>query len=228
MKHPIRWLLGGLAVVLAAVVGFGAWYVFGDSAPAKPKLSTDAPADPSNATTPDGAWKVARGDQVYVGYRMTEQFAGDIVHKEAVGRTPAVDGTATIAGNKVTAADVTADMRELKSNRGARDNYIHTHGIESDAFPTAEFKLTSPITLPADVKKGAELLKVPAACELTLHGVTKKVTVPLDARWDGDTIEVVGTAPIVLADYKIEPPKTAVVKTDDHGSLELSLNFQRA
>jgi polyisoprenoid-binding protein YceI len=227
MKHPIRWLLGGIAVVLVAVIGFGAWYVFGDSAPAKPKLSTDAPADPSSATTPDGAWKVVRGDKVYVGYRMTEQFAGDIVHKEAVGRTPAVDGTATIADNKVTTADVTADVRELKSNRGARDNYIHTHGIESDTFPTAEFKLTSPITLPANLTKGQQV-KLSATGLLTLHGVPKSVTIPLDARWDGDTLEAVGTAPIVLADYKIDPPETAVVKTDDHGSLELSLTFTRA
>ena len=32
--------------------------------------------------------------------------------------------------------------------------------------------------LPADVKKGAEVLKVPATGELTLHGVTKTVDIP--------------------------------------------------
>ena len=63
---------------------------------------------------------------------------------------------------------------------------------------------------------------------LTLHGVTKPVTVPVEARWDGDTIEVAGNAPVVLADYKIEPPDTGVVKVDDHGSFELALTFRRA
>ena len=227
MKHPIRWLLGGIAVVLVAVIAVGAWYVFGGSAPAKPSLSLHSSSDPGTSTSPDGVWKVVRGDKVYLGYRMTEQFAGDIVHKTAVGRTTAVDGTASIAGNKVVTADVTADMRELKSDRGPRDNYIHTHAIDSDTYPTAEFKLTQPITLPAGVTKGQQV-KVAATGALTLHGVTRTITIPLDARWDGDTIEAVGTAPIVLADYKIEPPKTAVVQADDHGSLELSLTFGRA
>ena len=49
---------------------------------------------------------------------------------------------------------------------------------------------------------------------------------PLEARWDGPKIEVTGNAPIVLADYKIDPPDTGVVKVDDHGSLDLSLVFQ--
>src|SRR5262249_41132125 len=159
-----------------AVIGFGAWYVFGDSAPAKPHLSLTSPTDVGTSTSPDGGWKVVRGETVYVGYRMTEQFAGDIVHKTAGGRTPPVDGTAAIAGNKVIAADITADMRELKSDRGARDNYIHTHAIESDTFPSAEFKLTTPIVLPAGIQKGQQV-KVPATGALTLHGVTKTITI---------------------------------------------------
>jgi polyisoprenoid-binding protein YceI len=227
VRHPIRWLLGGFAVVLIAVIGFGAWYVFGSSAPAKPKLDTSAPVQSGGPVTPDGAWTVVRGDNVYLGYRMTEVFAGDIVHKTAVGRTPTVDGTATITGTSVTAADVKGDLRDLSSDRASRDNYIHSHGIESDTFPFTEFKLTSPIALPAPLTKGTSV-KVNAIGQLTLHNVTKTITVPLDARWNGDTIDVVGTAPIVLADYNITPPDTGVVKVDDHGSLELSLTFRKS
>lgn len=226
MRHPIRWLLGGFAVVLIAAVAFGAWYVFGDSAPAKPKLTDAAAVDAGGPATPDGTWKVVRGEKVYVGYRMTEVFAGDIVHKTAVGRTPVVDGSTKIAGNRVTAATVTADLRKLESNRAPRDNYIHTHGIESDTFPTAKFELTKPIVLPEPLKKGVKLERLEATGALTLHGVTRTITVPLDARWDGPKIEVVGNAPVVLADYKIDPPDTGVVKVDNHGSLDLSLVFE--
>jgi polyisoprenoid-binding protein YceI len=227
VKHPVRWIIGGIAVVLAAVVAAGAWYVFGDSAPAKPGLSATAPPDTSGATTADGAWKVVTADNVYVGYRMTEVFAGDIVHKTAVGRTPAVSGTMTIAGNKVTAATVTGQLQQLASDRGTRDNYIHTHAIESDKFPTATFTLTAPIVLSSPPVKG-KAMTVDARGKLQLHGVTKPVTVPLQARWDGATIEVVGSLPIVLADYAIEPPDTGVVKVDNRGSMELSLTFQPA
>jgi polyisoprenoid-binding protein YceI len=226
VKHPIRWLLGGFAVVLVAAVALGAWYVFGDSAPPKPRLSATAPVDSGGPATPDGTWKIVRGENVYVGYRMTEVFAGDLVHKEAVGRTPVVDGSTSIKGNMVTAAIVTADLRELRSNRSPRDNYIHAHAIESDTFPMATFELTKPLVLPTPLRKGVKLERLTATGALTLHGVTRTITVPLDARWDGSKIEVAGNAPVVLADYKIVSPDTGVVKVDDHGSLDLSLVFQ--
>ena len=219
-------LLFLVAVLVVAAVGFGAWYVFGDDAPAKPELAACGESS-SASTTPDGSWKVAPGPDVFVGYRMTEQFAGDVVHKTAVGRTPSVEGTMTIAGGKVTATDVTAQMQDLSSNRAARDNYIHDHGIESDKFPTSRFVLSSPISLPANLQPCTKL-NLSATGKLTLHGVTKTITVPLEAQWDGVKVTAVGNAPIKLADYKIEPPKTSVVSTDDHGSLDVSLAFTRS
>jgi polyisoprenoid-binding protein YceI len=226
MRHPIRWLLGGVLVVVLAVVGYGIWYVFGDSAPPKPTLSESPAIEKGGPATPDGTWKVARGDEVFVGYRIKEVFAGDTIRKDAAGRSPIVDGTMTIEGNKVTAASVTADLRELKSNRANRDNYIHRNAIETDTFPQAKFTLTSPIALPARPKKGVKV-HTTAAGTLLLHGVTRPVTVTLDARWDGTTIEAVGSAPIVLADYKIDAPDTGVVKVDDQGSFELALTFRK-
>ena len=225
----LRWLIGGVAIVVVAAVGFAAWYAFGGSAPAKPKLSASAPpVGTGGPATAVGTWKVVRGDKVYVGYRMTEVFRGDVIHKTAVGRTPAVSGTLTIAGDKLTVTDVTAEMQKLESDRAARDNYIHGHGIESDKFPRSEFKLTKPITLPSPLRKGT-LEKLTATGSLTLHGVTRTIQVPLEARWNGPTIQVdAADIPIVLADYQITPPDTGVVRVDDHGSLELSLEFAPA
>lgn len=225
----LRWLIGGIVVAVLAVLGFGAWYVFGGSAPAKPKLSADAPAAGTGGpSTPVGSWKVVRGDNVYVGYRITEVFAGDVVHKTAVGRTPAVDGSMTITGTAVAVTDVTADMQQLASDRATRDNYIHTHAIESDTFPHAEFTLTKPIPLPTPLTKGT-LEKLTATGTLTLHGVTRTIQVPLEARWNGPTIDVdASDIPIVLADYGITPPDTGVTKVDNHGSLEFALSFAPA
>ncbi len=226
MRHPIRWLVGGFVVVLLAAVGFGAWYVFGDSAPGRPKLSSSATVDAGPSATPAGTWTVARGKDVYVGYRIKELFAGDTIEKDAVGRTGQVDGSMTIVGDRVTVTTVSADLRSLESNRAPRDNYIHTHAIESDRFPTATFALTSPITLPVSLRAGTTH-HAAAAGRLTLHGVTQPITIPLDARWNGSTIDVVGSVPIVLADYKVQAPKTGVVAVQDHGSLELKLTFRR-
>jgi polyisoprenoid-binding protein YceI len=224
VRHPFRWIIGAIAVVVLAVLGFGAWYVFGSSVPAKPKLTATATTGVGGPPTPTGSWRIALGDDVYLGYRIKELFADSVVKRDAVGRTPDMAGILRIAGPAVTAATVTAQMQHLASNRGTRDNYIHTHAIESDKYPTAVFRLTKAIDLPQPLVKGAKV-EVDATGKLTLHGVTNTVTVPLEARWTGPTIEVVGSAPIKLADYKINAPDTGVVSVDDHGSLELSLTF---
>ncbi len=226
MLHPIRWLLLGVTVIVLAVLGFGAWYVLGGSTPTKPALGA-CNARPATAAGINGSWKVAPGQNVYLGYRMTEKFAGDVIHKAAVGRTPAVAGTMTIGGGRVIAVQVVGQMRQLTSDRSIRDDYIHTHAIESDTYHTSAFVLTSPISLPSPLHE-CDALSASARGRLTLHGVTRTIIVPIQAHWDGRTIEVVGTAPIVLADYKIVPPDTSVVKVDDHGSLELSLTFRKS
>lgn len=69
------------------------------------------------------------------------------------------------------------------------------------------------------------MLHVRAAGTLLLHGVTRPIEIELDARWNGPTIDVVGTVPIVLADYRIESPDTVIASVADHGSVELDLTF---
>ncbi len=226
MRRPrLRWLLLAAALVVVLAVGGVAWYVFGDQSPGKPHLSSTATTDLApGAATLNGSWTLVRAKNVFVGYRIQEQFAGDTIHKDAVGRTPTVQGTMTIASGQVGTVSVTGDLRDLTSGRAARDDYIHTHAIESDRFPNARFELVAPLALPPGARPGTKL-HINAAGRLTLHGVTRDVSVALDARWNGSTIDVVGTAPILLADYGIQPPQTSVTSVGDHGSFELQLRF---
>ena len=41
--------------------------------------------------------------------------------------------------------------------------------------------------------------------------------------WNGRTIDVIGTAPIVLGDYGIEAPNTPLVSVAGQGSVEIQL-----
>jgi polyisoprenoid-binding protein YceI len=219
----------GAAVVVVVALGAGVWwFVLRDTS--DPKADIDAidakGADAGKSVdSPDGTWKVQPGNTVFVGYRVQEQFVADVVEKTATGRTPAVEGTITVAGPKITATTFTADLTQLKSDQDRRDSALRERGIESGRFPKATFVLSSPITLPSSPAKGATV-KVTAAGDLTLHGVTKPVQVALQARWDGSTISVAGNTPIRFADYgmdRIEIP--GFVKTDDHGTMELQLLF---
>jgi polyisoprenoid-binding protein YceI len=225
VRHPLRWLLVAIIVIVLGIGVAVGWYVFGDSAPAKPTL-TERTVAKDASSDPSGQWRLTKSNDVYVGYRIKELFGGSTIKRDAVGRTGDATGTMTIAGNEVRTASVVATLTGLESDRAARDSYVHDHALETDKFPTARFVLTQPLRL-TTVAPGAEVHEQ-AAGNLTMHGVTKAVTLTLDAKWDGKTIEVAGTAPITLADFSIERPDTPVVSVDDHGSLEVHLLFARA
>jgi polyisoprenoid-binding protein YceI len=99
--------------------------------------------------------------------------------------------------------------------------------LETSKFPEATFKLTSPVDLGGTPVTGKEY-KVPASGDLTLHGVTKPVEMELTARWNGDSIDVLGRLPVQFADYDIAKPSVPILSTDDHGILEVKLTFERA
>jgi polyisoprenoid-binding protein YceI len=225
--RKLRWVIGAVVVIVAAGVAAGAFYIFGGSSPPPPKLPTaSSVASSQTAGSPAGTWRVVAAPSTYVGYRVQELFAGETIHKDAVGRTGGVTGTMTCSDQQVQAVQITANLAGLRSDRGPRDTYLHTHALETDTIPNATFTLSAPNPLPTTPKVGTEL-QVPVTGKLTVHNVTRDITVTLTARWDGPTVDVVGTVPIKFADYGIEKPKTAVVETEDHGSLELSLHFAR-
>jgi hypothetical protein len=59
--------------------------------------------------------------------------------------------------------------------------------------------------------------------------VTRKVNVPVEARWVGEQIEVVASFDIALADYEIDPPTGfLVLSVADQGTIELHLLFVKA
>ena len=235
MSKTAKIVLGvGLAVAL--IIGFGVyWVALRDTAEKSASLDAigggNAPttaAGSSAKTSPDGTWKVSPIAGVFVGYRMEEQFASATIKKVATGRTPAVEGTMTIEGSKVTAVDIKADMTQLKSDEDRRDAQVRNRGLETAKFGEATFKLTSPVDLPANLKQGEEV-SITATGDLTLHGATHSVDVPLKAKWNGDTI-IAATAgdgvAITLSDWNIDKIDVAgFVTIDDHGTFELQLNF---
>ena len=162
-----------------------------------------------------------------MGYWVVEQLAS-IGANTAVGRTPNVTGSMTVAGTRITDATIDADLTALQSNDQRRDGQLRQHGLETSQFPTATFKLSSPIDLGTVPTDGQEV-SVTAKGQLTLHGVTKDVEIPLKAKLSGDIVAVTGTLPIVFADYGIVPPSSFIVLSiEDHGQMELQLFFTKS
>jgi polyisoprenoid-binding protein YceI len=231
VRHPLRTLLVALAAVVVLAAAGVAFYlvVLRDDPPKRvaltPESETTEPAEGA-AASPAGSWVVRTGDDSFVGYRVRETFAGLSVASDAVGRTNDVSGTLTVEGDTtVTTAEVTAGLEALESDEERRDNAIRTRGLETERFPESTFTLTGPLELPSPPTAG-EAVSVTATGDLTLHGVTRPVDVPVEARWNGSTIEVVGNIDVTFSDYDIEAPSVGgFVSVEDEGEIELQLTF---
>jgi polyisoprenoid-binding protein YceI len=158
----------------------------------------------------------------FVGYRVQEELAG-IGGNTAVGRTPDVTGTMTTVGLTLTKAEFTANLASLVSDDDRRDGQLRKQSLETNKFPSATFVLTDPITLPADATPDQELT-VTAHGDLTLHGETHPIQIPLRGRLQGDVLVIVGSVEITFADFGIQKPESfKVLSVADHGTLEVQL-----
>ncbi len=176
----------------------------------------------------DGAWNVETTTDVkalYVGYRVDEVLAGQNV--TATGRTPSVTGSLTISGTKVPTAEFTAQMATVKSDKDQRDGQFNGRIMETAKFPTATFKLTSPIDFKT-VPVGTAKITASATGDLTLHGVTKSVTFDISGFASGNEMTIAGEIPVKFADYSIANPSFGPITTEDHGALEFLLVLKKA
>jgi polyisoprenoid-binding protein YceI len=221
------WVIAGIVVavlVLAVVVGpFLYIHVFSSKPPPKLSLSSGDSGSTTTlgkATAPlDGTWKVGSGSEA--GYRVQEILFGQST--TAVGRTSSVTGQMVITGGQVSSATFTVDMTTLHSDRSQRDAQVQGRIMDTSQFPHATFTATAPIAL-SPVPANGVTIHPNVTGQLTLHGTTRTVTVPLEARRAGNTIEVTGSIPVVFADYQIPNPTLAgVVTTQDHGVVEFLL-----
>jgi polyisoprenoid-binding protein YceI len=239
-------------VAALALAAFGAWwFLLRSNAPAPVSLddaveslsttttaaatTTGAEAPSSTTTVPrdglPGTWVVDTGS--FAGYRVQEELA-NVGFTTAAGRSEQVTGSLVITDDTVTAVDtvtlveVVVDMTALRSDADRRDRAIETQGLETRDFPIATFTLSEAITIPAGADAGTAFT-IPATGDLTIHGVTHRVTIDLEAQFVDDHIVVVGSTPVLFADYGIDEPEAIVVlSVDDDGIMEFQLIFARA
>jgi len=234
-----------LLVALLAALLVGGFLVYdqflaGDDVPplTLPSASPGASVSPGASATPApsggtataddlaGEWSVSDG--TVVGYRVREKLASLSAQSDAVGRTNSVTGSATLEASgdavTVTAASFEADLTTLTSDEGRRDNRIREIGLESNRFPTATFVLTSPVEVPSVALAGATV-EVTLIGDLTIHGVTKSVSIPAQAQLTADgKINVLGSLTFPFSDFGMTPPSIGgFVSVEDDATLEFVL-----
>jgi polyisoprenoid-binding protein YceI len=249
MSKPLKLALSALLVLVVAGGAF-VWWFFQDDAPAEVDLEAAVESvedntddDQPNTTTGEaeaaeaadggvsGTWSVdtesgtfdfedtATG--TFVGFRVEEELS-TIGSATAVGRTPEVAGEVTIDGTTLTAATFQADLTAITTNESRRDSRVQS-ALETGQFPVATFTLTEPVDL-GEAAANGDPVAVTALGELTIHGITQTVEIPLEAQLVNGTIVVIGSMDIEFADYDVEVPAAPVVlSAEDHGVLEVQL-----
>jgi polyisoprenoid-binding protein YceI len=189
-----------------------------------------ATATPVAAASPpeslEGTWSVD-ASRSFVGYRVQEQLSG-LGAATAVGRTSTLEGALEFDGSTITAVEVVADLRDLRSDDSRRDGQLRTQALETNRFPEASFVLAEPIVLVAVPAEG-EAITVTAQGDLTVHGVTRRIEIDLEGALIGDAVVVVGSTVIEFADYDIAAPRAPIVlSVEERAVIEFQVVFQKA
>jgi len=115
-------------------------------------------------------------------------------------------------------------LTSITSDQPRRDPAIQ-RTLETNTYPTATFDLTAPVSLPQAPVEGVTY-NLTATGTMTVHGVTKAVTVTLQAQLKDSVIVVVGSTPFAFADYGMSAPAAPVVlSVSDSGTIEFQLFF---
>jgi polyisoprenoid-binding protein YceI len=246
-----RFLVAGAALLLVA--GIGAYVAYdqvlrGDSvaplslpspSPEATPSDTTGSASAGTSTEPgspggdgdvEGTWTVSGDSQA--GYRVREQLATLSAESDAVGRTSEVTGSITLESDGTTttlaAGSLTVDTTTITSDEDRRDNRLRSEGLQTNTYPTATFTITEPVEIPASAIDGSAT-DLTLVGDLELHGVTKAVSIPAQARLVDGTIQVAGSITFPLADFEIVAPNVGgfIVSIADEGALEFAVNFTK-
>ncbi len=233
-RQQLTLAAGGAVLLLIALVAILYFTILPTSAPRKLAISAttsaSASASPVASGQATGSWSIAKNS--VAGYRVREQLASIGAPSDAVGRTSSITGGLTLSntgnGYSVDAGTFTVDVTTLTSDRAQRDQRIHSIGLQSDRYPTASFKLTSPIALPGTASNG-QIVQVSAVGDLTIHGTTHNVTIPMTAKLSSGQIEVAGALTFPFSQFGMTPPNIGnFVTVQNNATMEFLLYFQRA
>lgn len=93
-------------------------------------------------------------------------------------------------------------VRSLKTGIDGRDNEMYAT-FEEPRYPEIAFKLRSMREIR---QNGADTYSARAVGDLSIHGVTREVSLPVTAVFRGEQVTVTGTASVKITDFGMKPP----------------------
>ncbi len=189
------------------------------------------------ATTAAGARLVAADGAARAGF-VLHTFWHDVEGTTAsvAARLDSASGSVLIDGE----VTVCVEAATLDTGIGRRDRKMREEHLEVEKYPRLEFRSTAAPRPSAAQEpragaaegEGAEDAAPPARLvvegDLTLHGVTRRVSVPVEARALPDGWAMKGAIVVRLTDYGIPDPSIALNKVRDEVDVHFDIRFSRA
>lgn len=152
------------------------------------------------------------------------EFHAEDTYDAFDGRTNNVTGTVTAdaANPAASKVDLSIDLASLDTGISLRNSEMRNRYLQTPKFPNATFKsagVEGPKSItanqPADVK---------ITGDFTLHGITKRVTLPVRVVLLPDNrIHITSQFNVHMPDYDIHVPKNILVTVDDMIPVRLDL-----
>jgi polyisoprenoid-binding protein YceI len=126
------------------------------------------------------------------------------------------------------AVTISVEAATLVTGIGRRDRKMREAHLEVDKYPLLTFHSTSPPRREASpAPPGDNGAGVVVEGDLTIHGVTRKISVPISARADGEGWSMKGSLVVRLSDYGVPDPSIAINKVKDGVDLSFEIRFVR-
>ena len=116
-------------------------------------------------------------------------------------------------------------VKSFHFKRALMEEHFNENYMESEKFPKATFK-GKIITIPAINISANGSFTIQTEGELTIHGVTKKITAPGKLTVSGGKITGISTFKILLSDYNIQIPGVVAEKFSKETEINVSCLYE--
>ena len=146
----------------------------------------------------------------------TAEFHAEDTYDSFDGKTSAVNGSIVADAGKPAASSVTIaiDMGSLDTGVALRNREMKDLYLQTGKFPTASFKSVS-VAGPASVAVGTPA-DINVTGDFTLHGVTKRMTIPVRVLLLADgRLHATSNFKVKMPDFGINVPHNILVTVED-------------
>ena len=170
--------------------------------------------------------------------RNTVQFRTSAPLEDIVGTTNAIKGFVRVDADDLKSngleAEFQVDLTDLTTGIGLRDTHMKDNYLHTAEYPRATFRLTRVLKSSASRLKPDKEVRLTAEGTFELHGVTRRIRVPVRVtrmaaseatmgRIPGNLIRVQSEFDVRLADHNIERPSMVLLKVGEVAHITLDV-----